>query len=133
VYYSNKTSSGANGKLADLDVDDTSSYGPETVTIYNMDRGGMYSYYVHDFSNRAYDGSSEMSNSGAQVKVYRGSALLATYNIPTSRAGTVWHVFDYDANTNKLIPVNTFSSESNADAVGGMMRSRARIISPDKE
>lgn len=133
VYYSNKTSVGADGKLADLDVDDTSSYGPETVTVYSMDEGGTFSYYVHDFTNRAYGGSVDMSNSGAQVKVYRGSELLATYNIPTSKAGTVWHVFNYNADTHKLTSVNTFSSESNADAVGSMMRSRAMIISPDKE
>lgn len=52
VYFSNKTytPSGAATPDVELDVDDTSSYGPETITLYNQ-KTGEYRYYVHDFSN----------------------------------------------------------------------------------
>jgi hypothetical protein len=44
-----------------------------------------------------------MSQSGATVKVYIGSRLMATYNVPRNRMGTLWHVFDYNPVTNALI------------------------------
>lgn len=51
-------------------------------------------------------GSDMLSKSGAQVKVYAGDTLLATYNVPYNVEGTLWHVFDYDAATDVLTPVN---------------------------
>lgn len=57
-------SSSANGSLvAELDVDDTNGNGPETTTIYNMN--GRFTFTVVDFN-----GTGEMSNSGATVKIY---------------------------------------------------------------
>ncbi len=117
VYFSNK-SYYYSGSVADLDVDDTSSYGPETVTIYDMNDSGIYSYYVHDFSNKSTTNGSYMANSSAKVQVYDGTILLYTYYVPVSGRGSVWHVFDYDAATGTIIPVNTFSNQSNADLVG---------------
>ena len=58
-----------------------------------------------------------MASSGAQVKVYAGQTLIATYNVP-NRSGTLWHVFDFDAKTKKLIPINTMSYQENAYDVG---------------
>ena len=95
-------------KYADLDLDDTDSYGPETTTVYKMNSTGTYSFYVHDYTNRDDYSSKEMSNSGAKVKVYKGDELYATYNIPTNVEGIYWHVFDYNAETNSITPVNRF-------------------------
>lgn len=50
-------------KLAELDVDDTDGYGPETTTLYDIN--GTYEFRVVDFT-----GSGTMSSSGAVVKVY---------------------------------------------------------------
>lgn len=49
--------------------------------------------------------------------------------------GNVWHVFDFDSDNQQLIPVNEFSSESDASMVGAEIASfgAERIISPDKE
>ena len=42
----------SNGELvASLDHDDTSSYGPETITFSIIDSNDTVTYYVHDFSN----------------------------------------------------------------------------------
>lgn len=119
TYYSNKSYLYNGKKYADLDLDDTSSYGPETTTIYYKNGSGVYSFYVHDFTNRSWTNSSALAESGATVKVYEGSALKETYKVP-SDIGTVWHVFDYDAGTGALIPINTMSNQSSPGDVGTM-------------
>jgi Leucine-rich repeat (LRR) protein len=79
-----------------LDVDDTESYGPETIT-FNLDRDSVYTYYVHDYTNREeYGDSSALANSQAKVTVIVGSEgenLTFEYNVP-SKEGTVWKVFE---------------------------------------
>lgn len=105
-------------KIADLDLDDTSSYGPETTTIYNP-ISGKYQFYVHDYSNRANDDSLELSKSGATVQVYiRASNKPAyTFNVPKQK-GTLWKVFEYDSVTKKIKPINEMSYERYASDIG---------------
>ena len=77
---------------ANLDLDDTSSYGPETVTIYNgVD--GVYTYAVRDFTNGGNASSTALAASGATVRVYQEEGLVATYHVPTRGVGFVWTVF----------------------------------------
>lgn len=117
IYYHNKSYTN-NGEISSfLDLDDTTSYGPETTTIYQMNENGKYSFYVHDFTNSYEDVSSAMASSGAQVKVYAGKELVATYHVP-NQSGTLWHVFDFDAKTRKLIPVNAMSYQYYPGDVG---------------
>jgi len=71
-----------------LDVDDRSSYGPETITIYNQN-SDYCKYFIHNFS-----GESDIKLSSAIVKVYSGTTLLGTYSVPSSGTGTYWYVFD---------------------------------------
>ncbi|MDD7794505.1 carboxypeptidase regulatory-like domain-containing protein [Clostridium sp. 'White wine YQ'] len=108
IYYGNKKYSKDGVMYADLDLDDTTSYGPETTSIYKMNSDSKYSFYVHDYTNRGNSSSTAMSNSGAKVEVYKGNKLCVTYSIPTNKPGCYWHVFDYDAKTNRIIPVNSF-------------------------
>ena len=110
VFYSEKSYNVNGEKYVDLDVDDTSSYGPETVTVYNMNESGIYSYYVHDYSNKSNNNSTAMANSGAKVEVYVGDKLVMVYYVPTSGVGTVWHVFDYDAATGRIYSVNEYGN-----------------------
>ncbi|MCR5501714.1 MAG: InlB B-repeat-containing protein [Lachnospiraceae bacterium] len=113
-YYNNK-------KYADLDLDDVTSYGPETTTIYHRSSGDSYSFYVHDYSNRGSSSSNAMGNSGATVKLYVGPVLTKTWQITPGAAGTVWHVFDYDAGSGEITSVNRMhfqSSPQNVDRVG---------------
>lgn len=108
IYYRNKSYHENGIEFADLDLDDVTSYGPETTTVYNMNSTGKYSFYVHDYSNKYDPSSTSMSNSGAMVKVYKGDILCASYPIPTNNAGVYWKIFDFDAETNTIIPVNQF-------------------------
>ncbi len=111
IYYGAKNYYYDGTTYADLDLDDTTSYGPETTTIYQMNESGTYSFYVHDYSNSGYNSSTEMSYSGAKVLVYVGEQLYMTYNIPAGREGTLWHVFNYDAATHSITTVNQYVSD----------------------
>lgn len=78
-----------------MDVDDTISYGPETITLTGKaDRKGEYIYSVHDFTNRSSSFSRELSLSGARVKVYKGNKYIETYNVPINKPSTLWKVFE---------------------------------------
>ncbi|AUX87509.1 hypothetical protein C3F34_16615 [Acinetobacter sp. ACNIH2] len=88
VYWDNKQ-----GQDANLDVDDTDAYGPETVTIDKRLDGQYYVYSVHDYSDRAQPNTTNLSNSQAKVMVYAGESLIRSYYIPTGLTGNLWTVF----------------------------------------
>lgn len=113
ICYYSKTYSYNGSIYADLDLDDVTSYGPETTTI-RQQVDGTYRFSVHDFTNRGSYSSYVLSNSGAQVKVYSGSTLMATYNVPANQGGTLWKVFEINGGT--IIPINTLSYSYPYDA-----------------
>ena len=116
IYFANKDFDNGNITL-DLDLDDTDGHGPETTTITMLNGNEKYSYYIHDFTNKSKTNSTALSMSGAKVQVYIGNSVR-TFNIPTNREGTVWHVFDYDAATATITPVNEFSYSSDETTLG---------------
>lgn len=106
VYYGNEGSTTAY-PWANLDVDDTTSFGPETISI-TQNLTGTYQYWVYNFSQEL---GAAITTSQATVRVYSGTALLATYNVPTSGTGNAWHVFDLNAVTGARTLVNTIQAE----------------------
>lgn len=87
--------------VANLDIDDTSSFGPETTTIY--DAGGSYVFKVHNYS-AGYD-SVSLSESGATVKVYLADqAEPIVYTVP-SGDGIWWDVCRIE--NGEVTPINT--------------------------
>lgn len=93
IYYSNQGEMGDN-PYANLDTDDTSSFGPEIVTgtrFYN----GTFQYWVHNFAD---DTSSGLHTSGASVQLEVASSLYQ-FNVSdvvlegADQTGW-WHVFD---------------------------------------
>jgi len=94
---------------ADLDTDDITSFGPETITIYQM-VDGVYRYSVHDFTNRGSSESTALANSGAQVEVYRDGERIRTFNVPSGTGGTLWTVFEIE--NGQVNPVNEMTYES---------------------
>ena len=119
VYYSNRSATAStedgNVTVAKLDHDDTSSYGPETITLIKLSNDSVYHYAVHDFTNRNSSESKALSMSGAKIVVYHGNSVIATFNVPINKVGTVWNVFDIQGN--QLIPVNTMENISNPGSV----------------
>lgn len=112
IFYGSEGSD-TSAPYAMLDTDDTSSYGPETITIYS-ESSGTYTYYVNDYSNMGDSSSTALANSGATVKVYSSSGILATYYVP-SGSGTTWKVFTL--NGSNLTQINTIFSATDDDAV----------------
>ena len=82
IYFAHKY--GTNGD--NLDRDDTNGYGPETVTIKEVNASAKYIYYVHKFAG---DGS--IKDSGASVKVSYGNSEQTFY--PPQEEGIYWKVF----------------------------------------
>lgn len=86
------------GTDANLDVDDTDSYGPETVTISKKHFGESYIYAVQDYSNKGLPNSNYLSASKAKVFVYVGSSLVRSYSVPAGKRGNIWTVFKLNPN-----------------------------------
>lgn len=81
------------GTDAMLDVDDTSSFGPETITLERKHDGERYIYAVHNYSDRSDPNSTGLSASQAKIFVYVGQTLIKTYYVPQNQAGNLWVVF----------------------------------------
>lgn len=102
-------------RSADLDYDDTTSYGPETITIRNLVPGDYY-FYVNDFTNGDSANSTALSHSGAIVTVLKpGQNTGGTiFRVNGSSPGTTWTVFKLtirEDGTVSLTAVNTYGYE----------------------
>jgi len=84
--------SAADGSVM-LDRDDMDSFGPETITIEETDLQSVYYVYVHDYTNRSRSTSSDLSRSGAAIRVYGRSGLIRSFYVPEGRSGVRWEVF----------------------------------------
>jgi len=104
---------------AQLDVDDVTSYGPETITIrkHNIEErsqdfyDGEYIYAV-----KHYSGASSIPESGATVRIYRGNVLVRTITAPPGTAydDWYWYVGRLNCRTGAWTLVNTYSASSPA-------------------
>jgi hypothetical protein len=86
---------------ANLDLDDTSGFGPETITIKQRFVGGDYVYAVHNYS-----GSPDLTASAAKVQVFDSRGLLAAFDVPTTGAGRWWNVLKVNGTTGAITEVN---------------------------
>ena len=119
VYFSHKNEYYNNNLIVSLDVDDTSSYGPETVTVnFAKSQAGTYKYMVHDYSDKSYSSSNALAKSGARVVVYNGNKQVTAISVP-NKYGTLWYVFDLvkSGSTVKLVKRNSMSYQSTAGSV----------------
>lgn len=116
LYYSNRSSTSSSAyPFANLDTDDTSSYGPEHTTVYRLQEG-TYRFCVHH-----YTGSSDIENSNALVglNVDDGLGNIATYSFtpPTGQTSdkNVWEVCDIAVNSSgKITSVTTLGTYGDA-------------------
>lgn len=109
VYYGNKSYKIHSTEVANLDLDDTTSYGPETTTIYT-EIDGVFTFRIHDFTNGGNSSSQALANSGAVVSVYSGylTVPIRIYYVPIGK-GVNWNVFSYDSKTGKITTINTLN------------------------
>ena len=90
-----------------LDVDDTDSYGPETMTINHL-TNGLYKYYVADYTNcvQNYPTSREMSYSNAKVSVFTSEGLVRQFSVPVDQSGVIWEVFEI--RNKQIVPIQRY-------------------------
>lgn len=111
--YFNTPGSGKNDEppYAWLDRDDRKGIGPESITLFKLQAGGVYRYSVHNYAHSAMTYSEVLGNSGAKVDVYSQRGLEASFNIP-QQEGTLWTVFEIDE-LGSIVPVNAMGYEVN--------------------
>jgi uncharacterized protein YfaP (DUF2135 family) len=111
------------GSLGFLDVDDTNSYGPETITLAKKKSNQKYVYAVHNFSDISQSGSRRLSNiSDCKVYVYIGSTLIKTYKVPVNKTGNTWVVCSIDEQ-GVFETINEFFDIADSDAVNKKLMS----------
>lgn len=104
VWYSDMTAYVNGAVICNLDVDDTTSYGPEHVTL-KTEEGTVYYYYIHRYSS---DGS--IPTSAAKIVVTRGNETVRTFNAPVTGDNVVyWNVFAIK--DGQIIVSDTLTSE----------------------
>lgn len=116
VYFSHKSQYDGDIEVCNLDRDDTTSYGPETITL-KANSSAPYYYYIY-----RYAGVGSVASSGAQIKVYHGSDPVRTFNVPTGYGdGDYWNVFAIV--DGKLVIQNTITDRADITYAGasGMM------------
>lgn len=111
VYFDNKDFMDENNEV-NLDRDDLTYEGPETVTVIKRVNEGTYTYAVHNYSDRfSMTNNFNLANSNATVRVYSGNALLATYNVPLNQEGNTWKVLE--VKDGQIVPINQMTYISN--------------------
>lgn len=98
IHYNEQVHEVDGKQIANLDVDDRHSYGPETTT-FTVDANGSYDFYIV-----WYEGSGTWAESNAKVEVYNGSMLAYVYNVPmqNDRDGD-WNIFSINNGIYKSI------------------------------
>ncbi|MBN1891336.1 MAG: carboxypeptidase regulatory-like domain-containing protein [Clostridiales bacterium] len=92
-----------------LDVDATIGYGPETVTVSEVETG-LYKYYVTDFTSciASQPSSDRMASSSALVQVYSENGLIDSFHVPTGKEGVIWEVFEI--RNRSIVPIHRYYS-----------------------
>ena len=92
-----------------LDRDDQNGYGPETITITELDDTSEYLLYIHNYSDKNNSGSRYLSESKAIVRIYNNNELVHTIKNEDSRQGIFWYVFDIK--NGQINTLNKYSTE----------------------
>lgn len=113
VFYGAQTA----GDVCGLDVDDTTSYGPETITCPRTGslsslRPGIYRYSLHH-----YWGIGNLGSASASVRLELPNGQFYSYTPPATASYTgvndVWTVFELTVNANgtmSIAPVNSIQN-----------------------
>lgn len=99
IYYSNKSEKIENGTIslnANLDIDDLSSYGPETITL-NMLPQSAYDDYTFYYFVRNFTGEDEgkLKESDANITLIKRGGEATEFDVATAQGASAeyWNVF----------------------------------------
>ena len=97
VSYMDKEYHKDNVLMAKLDVDEQEGYGPETTSVYQLESGNMYYFYVYNFS------ANMRIPTDARVDIKDSDTLVTSVSPPDyisdGSDGYYWKVFKYSADT----------------------------------
>jgi PKD repeat protein len=99
IYYSDQGSV-TSPPYDTLDIDDVTSYGPETMTLYEL-FPGEYHYFIYNYS-----GSPDITTSNAMIQIYNSTGLIQTLQVPTSGTGLYWDVCTLNGSNGSLNIIN---------------------------
>jgi adhesin/invasin len=88
-----------------LDTDDKNGYGPETITVSQL-QPGNYAFGVHNPNYTIFPNITPLTQSGAQVRVYNSTGVINEFSVPVVGQGDLWYVFDLNGDTGEITPVN---------------------------
>jgi uncharacterized protein YfaP (DUF2135 family) len=92
VWWNGETSTpGGQGATAQLDRDDQTGSGPETLTFSSA--AGSFKFSVQDYKNRDSGGSMGFAAAKPVVRVFQGNQQVAVIT-PPGGGGTFWKVFE---------------------------------------
>jgi hypothetical protein len=111
------------GEQANLDVDDTDGFGPETVTIDGWVPEKDYVYAVHNYSQQGDKGQKSFAGSKAKVFVYKRNTLQRVYEVNPEGIGNLWVIFRVDKN-GTINDINQFADISDTTKVGKFLLSK---------
>jgi hypothetical protein len=112
IYYANSGTFSASPFVA-LDVDDTTGFGPEVVSVTRLMRNKTYRYFVHNFSQSFSPG---MTGSPARVELRIGGTTPRTFTPPAAEGSSIyWNVFDMHVNDDCSVTVTTNGTWSAAE------------------
>ncbi|MBE7503058.1 MAG: immunoglobulin domain-containing protein [Verrucomicrobiales bacterium] len=107
--------------FAQLDVDDTDSYGPETITIAQF-FDGTYYCFVHKYA-----GFGDLGGSKAVVNLYDSSGLVRSIPVPTQGSGRYWEVCEIEGTSRDIRIIGRLTdTPPNRPAAPGLMASWAK-------
>ncbi|MCC6809883.1 MAG: hypothetical protein IT381_20815 [Deltaproteobacteria bacterium] len=105
------------GEQANLDVDDTDGFGPETVTVDGWVPEKDYVYAVHNYSQASDVGKKSFSGSKAKVFVYKRNILQRVYEVNPEGVGNLWVIFRVDK-LGTINDINQYADVSDTTKVG---------------
>lgn len=91
--------------FAFLDQDDTSSFGPETITILQS-FPGVYRYFVHNYSRAGNPKAAPLAGSRATVTLIRGREVINRVVVPSTGTGDYWNVLTLDPESATVVVLN---------------------------
>ena len=119
IFFSEKTFNLDSGVVAaSLDLDDTTSYGPEVTTI-RVKTPGDYYFYVNNYSR---DSETGLAQSGATVAVYTG-ASAKVFTVNEASSGMYWSVCKLTVKANGDVTITPINVYSDSPVDGGVTSS----------
>lgn len=103
---------------AALDVDDVTSWGPETITVETA-YPGVYRYAVYQWSS-----AGSLPTSNAHVVLYAGDSVMREWSVPTQGSGRWWNICEIDVLENELTDINVLQDSAPA----GMSLSKNGVV-----